>query len=336
MSTREQTRSRLLASGKARTASTPGVRFRTSELGQRLASKVPLSGTEGVDVTDGPEHLAAFLRSFRQRALNASELALEPDAPRIIQTVPVPAALLSLCTIVPTDTVNIPTVPESLQIEDAGYAADATNLPGLLADYDVASFSVDMLEAVRVGRVIPVPLAVLTDEGQAEAVINRLLSMNWAWAVENYVIQGGVANLMGITNTAGVTTMPAGSAPIDALATAAASVTADGWYGPHAVIGNPFTLYELFTLKDSTGNYLRRHEALPTVGAWVPAPGMTPGSVIVCDPSEVDVYLQGSFSVAVNQGYLDFMARGMALVSGMQRAAIWVKNPGAFVVVDEL
>jgi len=335
MPTRDEIRARLAAeerrSGPART---PGGRFRCSELAIRLASggslNNPASG-ERVAVTEGPEQLADFLRT---RAFDTSLLELMDDAPRQIQVRPTPTALLQLVTIVPTDTVRIPTVPESFQVEDAAAVPDAVNLPGLSGG-DIADFTVDNLEAVRVGRVVPVALDVLQDVGQAEATIDRLISQNWARAIEGYVVAGpsSNANLTGIINTPGVAEFSVGSATaIDTIALAVAAVSTAGFYGPHAVVAHPLTLERIFTLKDTADQYLRRHEALPTVAAYVPAPGVPDGTVIVCDPTEVLLYLMGQFSVLVSQGFLDFLSRNLALVKGEQRAACWIRNPGAFVI----
>ena len=263
-----------------------------------------------------------------------------PAAERIVQVRPTPTAFLEMCTIVPTDTVQIPVVPESFQIEEAGYAPDGTNLPGfdgLDSTADIAAWSVNYLEAVRVGRMVyPVPLTLLQDAGQAQAVVDRLITQNWSRTVENYIVAGSSPNLVGIMNTPGIVTSSAEGTPVDALASAVAAVASGGFYGPHAVVGAPRTLERVWTAQDSTGNYLRLHTALPTVGAWVFAPGLPDGLVIVGDPLEVVVYLQGTFGVLVSQNVGDAFARGVSALKGEQRAAVWVRNPDAFNVVTGL
>jgi HK97 family phage major capsid protein len=312
----------------------PGLRFRQSELGQRLARGERLRDRESIDVVEDPWELRNVL--LRSMADVTSMLELEADADRIVQVRPTPTALLPLCTLVPTTSVQIPTVVESSQVDDAGYAPDGSNLPGLTGA-SAGEWAVDYLEAPRVGRIIPVPLQVLDDAGQAEAVIDKLVTQNWRRAVENYVVAGNVANLTGITNTSGIGSVDATSTNlIDALASGVADVQAGGFYGPHAVVANPSTLKAIWTQKDSSNNYLHRNQALPTVANWVPAPGVPADTAIVCGPAQILVYLQGSFTVSITQAYLDFLARAMAAVKGEQRAAIWIRNPDAFVVVENL
>jgi len=229
----------------------------------------------------------------------------------------------------------------SLQVEDASYAPDAMNLPGI-AELEVggsiAGWSVNYLEAVRVGRIIPVPISILQDAGQAEASIDRLITQNWARAVENYIVAGTFANLIGIVNTPGVPTLPVGSplSEFDSIAAGVAGVQSAGWYGPHAVAASPNTLEKLFTLRDNFGNYLRWRSALPTVAAWVPTPGLPDGTAVICDPREVILYLMGTFDILLSQGFADFLTRNLVAVRGEQRAAIWIRNPEAFVIIDSI
>lgn len=318
-------------------AETPGMRFVMSEIGERLASGASIPDTMRVEVASADD-VAALFRSMRFRAFDTSALSMLPDAQREIQVRPTPTALLPLVTIVPVGyEMQIPTVPEAFQLEDAAAVPDATNLPGLDDSPDVASFDVAYLEAMRVGRIIPLPLQVLQDSGQAEVIVDRLITQNYRRALEGYIAVGDFSPaLVGITNTFGVVHTSAGGTPIDDLADAVEAVVAGGFYGPHAVVGAPTTLKALFTKKDTTGNYLRRDLALPTVSAWVPAPAMPSGTVVVCDPAEVLLYLVGDFIISISQGYADFFSRALAAVKGEQRAAIWIRNPGAFRVVDSI
>jgi len=315
----------------------PGARFRASDLGRRLASGKGLDGGHHrVEVSEDPW---AFRDYLRTRAFDMSALELMTDAERIVEVRPTPVSLLPLVTIVPTSTVQIPTIPESLQVEDASYTPDAQNLPGLGPDVDgsnVAEWSVVYLEAVRVGRIIPVPLTILQDAGQAEATIDRLISQNWARAIEGYLVAGNVTNLVGIINTVGVSGLTVGSplSEFDSLGAGVAAVQSGGFYGPHVVAASARTLEKLFTLRDNFANYLRRDLALPTVAAYVPTPGLPDGTAIVCDPRELILYLMGSFDILLSQGFSDFLTRNLVAVRGEQRAAIWVRNPEAFVTVD--
>jgi len=243
--TTEEIRAQLRAETRsASPTASPGARFRASELGRRLASGRGLDGGHHrVEVSPDPWQFRDYLRT---RAFDMSALELMTDAERIVQVRPTPVSLLPLVTIVPTSTVQIPTIPESLQVEDASYTPDAQNLPGLGPDVDgsnIAGWSVDYLEAVRVGRIIPVPISILQDAGQAEATIDRLISQNWARAIEGYLVAGNVTNLVGITNTAGVPGISVGSlTAIDALAAGVAAVMSGGFYGPHIVAASPITL----------------------------------------------------------------------------------------------
>ncbi|HXP32566.1 MAG TPA: phage major capsid protein, partial [Acidimicrobiales bacterium] len=264
--TSEEIRAQLRAERRSASPNaSPGARFRGSDLARRLASGKGLEGGHHrVEVTEDPWQFRDYLRA---RAFDMSALELMTDAERIVQVRPTPVSLLPLVTIVPTSTVQIPTIPESLQVEDASYTPDAQNLPGLGPDVDgsnIAGWSVDYLEAVRVGRIIPVPLAILEDAGQAEATIDRLISQNWARAIEGYLVAGNVTNLVGITQTAGVQGFTVGSplSEFDSLAAGVAAVMSGGFYGPHVVAASPNTLKDLFTLRDNFGNYLRWRSAL--------------------------------------------------------------------------
>lgn len=335
--TRDEVRARLKIAQRATALNpSPGLRFRESELGRRLARGGALNGRECVEVTEDPWDLVDVLRS-RSLTDVVSALQMEADAPRVVQVRPTPVAFLPLCTLVPSASVQIPTVTESSQVEDAAFAPDGLNLPGIEGG-TTGEWQVDYLEAVRVGRIIPVPLAVLEDAGQAEAVIDKLVTQNWRRAVESYVVAGSVSpNLVGITNTQDVVTVDAtGELAPDALAQGVSDVQSGGFYGPHAVVASPATLKGIWTQKDSAGNYLRLRSALPTVTAWVPAPGVPANTAIVCDPTEILVYVVGTFEISITQAYLDFLARNMAAVMGVPRAAIWVRNPDAFAVVENL
>jgi HK97 family phage major capsid protein len=265
-----------------------------------------------------------------------SALELEADADRIVQIVPSPVALLPFCTIVPTSSLQIPTVTNESQIDDADFAEDGQNLPGLTGA-GAGGWTVDYLEAKRVGRNIPVPLEVLDDAGQAEAIVDRLITQNFRRRLETLAVTGNITNLTGVTNTAGVATISAsGSNLVDPLAAAVADISSAGFYGPYVIAAHPLTLEAIWTQKDSADNYLRVRSALPMVQSWAPAPGLSTGTAVVGDFSELLIYLQGAFTIAITQAYLDFLSRGMALVKGVQRAAIWVKSPGAFTIITNL
>jgi len=72
------------------------------------------------------------------------------------------------------------------------------------------------------------------------------------------------------------------------------------------------------------------------VAAYVPTPGLPDGTAIVGDPRELLLYLYSSFDILLSQGVFDFISRGVVAVAGRQRAAIWCRNPAAFVTVDSI
>jgi len=337
--TDDEARARLREAQRANADQpSPGVRFRNSPLGRRLASHKAPKENESVDVTTDPRELRDHLLRNRSLADIMSALQLEEDAPRIVQVVPTPVALLPLCTIVPTSSTQIPTVVDDVQVENAAYAPDGQNLPGLDGSSS-GKWTVNYLEAVRVGRVIPVPLAVLEDAGQAEAIVDKLITQNWQRAVEMYALvgPGTNANLTGVAETDDVPTIDATSTNlIDPIAQAVEDIQSGGFYGSHVVTANPITLKAIWGQKDLDNNYLRIRSALPTIGAWVPAPSLPVGTAVAGDFSELLVYLQGTFTVSITQGYEDFLSRNMAAVMGVQRAAIWVRNPTAFAIIENL
>ena len=324
---------------RKRDSETPGAIFRRSTIGRQLATGRAFLGRGGAEVTHDPWELAEFLRL---RTLNTSPLELFADVQRTIQVRPTPTALLPLCTTVPVDTPQIPIVSEQAQIEDAAYAPDATNLPGI-SGTDTATFTFDRMEAKRIGRNFPVPQEVLADEGQTQMIVDRLISANWARAVESYVVAGnpsitGTDSFIGITSANGVVSADSSSYEngIDALAAGVESIETGGWYGPHVVAAAPSTLERLFTLKDTAGNYLHRDKALPTVAAWAPTPGLPDGTAVVLDPAEIYVFLFGTFAIDVDGSYGDYFSRGLTLVQGVQRVAIWVRSPDANFIVTGL
>jgi len=336
--TREEVRAKLRAAVRAQSPNpSPGATFVASEVGQRLCRGGGLKERRAtVEVVEDPWQLVDLIRS-RSMADITSALQLEPDAPRLVQTRPWPVALLPLCNLTPVASVNVPVVPEAFQVDIAGFAADGQNLPGLVGA-DTASFSVDYFETLRVGGLVPVPMSVLEDSSLAEATIDRLVTGSWRRAVENLAIAGNTApSLVGIMNTTGVPLVDgSGLAPPDALADGVALVQGAGWYGPLCVVASPTTLKTIFTTKDDDHNYLRVRSALPAVGAWLPAPGVPDGSALVLDPSELVVFLYAAFTISITQAYEDFLARNMAAVKGEQRVAVWLRNPGAAVVVENL
>ena len=98
-------------------------------------------------------------------------------------------------------------------------------------------------------RNFPVPQEVLADEGQAQAIVDRLISQNWARAVESYIVAGnpsltGTGSLTGITQIAEVASGDASSYAngVDAIAAGVESIQTGGWYGPHVVAAAPSTL----------------------------------------------------------------------------------------------
>jgi HK97 family phage major capsid protein len=310
--------------------------FQRSDIGQRIrAGESNINGA--VEIFSTPEETAQFIRS-RSYADDMTALLLEPDAPRQIQTRPLPAPLLGLVTIVPTDTPNIPVVPQSMQSVWAGYVADAASPPS--AGADVGAWSVDHLEAARVvATVDPVPLELLTDSGQVQDVLDLLVTEAWSQAVQAAIVNGTAPTaLEGIASNVDVpeVTKGGGEYAVDGLADGIELVEAAGFLGPHVAMASAATWKGIRKQHDSAENYLRRHEVIPSVALELTVPNMPDGEAIVGAPSEVMLYLYGAFSIQVSQGVSDYFARGLAYVLAEQRVAIWLRNPTAFCVVNGL
>jgi hypothetical protein len=283
---------------------------------------------------------------FRLRAFDVSPLQLEPDAPRLVGEMLSLAALLPLLTIVPTDSLIVPTVLQTVAVDDADWAPDATNLPGTQLDGTLtggsAVFELDRVEAQRVGRMVgPISLTDLQSPGQLEAVVGRLITRTWRRAVEDIAISGRSHPALQGVLTAGVTTIDAGggggAANIDAVAAAAVRLVNAGFASGHVLVGQQSDLNKLFTAKDLEGNYLRWRSALPTVAAVVPtkAPGLA-GQLLLLDPAELVVYIHDGFSVQVTQNIMDYVSRGVAAIAGWARIVTWLSVPSAAVIIDDL
>jgi hypothetical protein len=327
---------------RAANGPTPGSRFCASELGRLLRgghatlTQERLGGEELLSA----DELATWLR---MRAIDTSALQLYADAPRMVQERPVPAVLLPMMTIVPTSSPQIPVVPEPVQLDDAAWAADGTNLPGTGDVFapdpsPAATFTVGHLEATRVGRLIKVPLPVLQDPGLAEGVIDRLIARTWARAVEFYALAGNDnANLLGVTDTPGVATLTYSTGTrAESVATALAEVSDNGFIGPLVLACDRRTRNKIWLEKNTAGDdFLRVTEAVGPV-TWVPTRAVPTGTAVVLDPVEVVVYVKDGLLVEVSQSVADFLASNMAAVKGEARIATWFRNEGAAVIVDGL
>jgi hypothetical protein len=207
-----------------------------------------------------------------------------------------------------------------------------------LSGADSASFSVSFLETLRVGALTPISMSTLQDSSLAEETINRLLTGSWRRAVVALAINGDISpSLIGALNAAAVSSVDAtGETAAEAIAAAAALVQGAGWYGPLVAVASPTTLRKVFVAKDTSGNFLRVRSATPAIGAWLPAMGVPDGQCLVLDPSELVIYLYGSFSISLTQAFEDYLARNLAALKGEQRVAIWVRNVGAFTVVENI
>jgi HK97 family phage major capsid protein len=311
--------------------------FVRSDIGQRIrAGQMNVNGA--VEIFATSHETAEFIRS-RSYADDMTALQLEPDAPRQIQTRPLPAPLLGLVTIIPVDTPNIPVVPQSMQAIWSGYVPDAASPPS--AGPDVGAWSVSHLEAARVvSTVDPVPLELLTDAGQVQDVLDLLVTGAWSQAVQAAIVNGtSPTALEGIASNVDVPviTKAGGEFAADGLADGIELVEDAGFgLGPHVAMASSATWKAIRKQRDTTDNYLRRREVLPTVALELTVPNFPDGEAIVGAPSEVLLYLYGSFNVQVSQGVSDYFARGLAYVLAEQRAAIWVRNPTAFAIVNGL
>jgi len=330
----------LLRNRRLIDAPTPGARFIRSGTGQRLLAGVPtISGTESVNVTGSAVETIALLRDA---ASAATMLPAEfPDIERQVQVLPQPTSLLPFCTMIPGTSPFVPVVPEQGVLGVADFADDGQPLPSANSE---PTWSVELFEAGRVGRVIRVPLESLQDAGQAEATINRLLTQDFREALERKVIDGNdfhvVSNrpaLIGVKNTSGVAFVNASLVSVvTALTSAVAEIQAMGYYGPHIVTASPETLRRILgeTL-DSTGNSMRWRELLPTVAGWIPTRRLEDGTAVVGQFSEVQVFLTGSFTVELRQ-VDDDVSRGTVHIGGWQRIAVWVRGAGAFQVIEDI
>jgi hypothetical protein len=133
---------------------------------------------------------------------------------------------------------------------------------------------------------------------------------------------------LGILSTTGIGSVAKTTTGTAALRSAIALVQAQGFGGSTGsltVVGNPTDLSELLGETDyDAGRF-------PSVGAIVPLPPLTAGTLVVGDFSTVDLYVQKPGRVLSSTlEHVDDFLRGLAVMQVDQHVYLDVKDPGAF------
>jgi hypothetical protein len=290
-----------------------------------------LAGATGI-FTVREEALDAYALAARLRAIPLDSFL--PDAPRRAQEFPAPTPLLARCNIVVTASPVVPVVTETTETRVAERVADGQPFAGTGG----ATFVMSYLDMTRVGAEFAVAQSALQDPGLVEGIVDRLLEKDWSKAVERDI----VATIMAMP---GLHTVTVSGNPVDAIADAVATVQGNGFLTGHLAVARPEVLAGVLKTKTTTDEQAFDWDSelvTMTDQSWIPAQGVDSGTLLVCDPAEIDVYVASGFTVEFSSGYTDvatsdnYFSSGKVRCVGWARCATWIRNPGAVCVVDGL